>query len=49
LNLLDEDRGLLQRLRAASLRTAHEITWTAAGVRLLQVYKDLLAAKRKTV
>jgi glycosyltransferase involved in cell wall biosynthesis len=39
---LHADPALLQRLRAASLSTAHEITWRAAGVRLLEVYRDIL-------
>ncbi len=41
--LLHEDRALLERLRAASLRTAHEITWQAAGKQLLEVYRDVLS------
>jgi glycosyltransferase involved in cell wall biosynthesis len=48
ITLLHEDRSLLERLRAASLRTAPEVTWTAAGERLLQVYRDVLAAKQQT-
>jgi glycosyltransferase involved in cell wall biosynthesis len=48
ITLLHEDRSLLERLRAASLRTAPEVTWTAAGERLLQVYRDVLAAKTQT-
>ncbi len=31
ITMLHEDRALLERLRAASLRTVPEITWTAAG------------------
>jgi glycosyltransferase involved in cell wall biosynthesis len=41
---LCEDRGLLERLRAACLNRAPEITWTAAGVRLLEVYRDTIAS-----
>jgi glycosyltransferase involved in cell wall biosynthesis len=44
ITMLHEDRALLERLRAASISTLHEITWTAAGVRLLQVYRDVIAA-----
>jgi glycosyltransferase involved in cell wall biosynthesis len=44
ITMLHEDRALLERLRAASLSTAHGITWTAAGAKLLQVYKDILAS-----
>jgi glycosyltransferase involved in cell wall biosynthesis len=43
ITLLHEDRGLLRRLRTASLSTAHEITWTAAGERLLRIYREVLA------
>lgn len=46
ISLLHEDRALLERLRAASLSTVHEVTWTAAGVKLLQVYREVIAAKR---
>jgi hypothetical protein len=40
--MLYKDRALLERLRAASLATAHEITWSAAGVKLVRVYQDAL-------
>jgi glycosyltransferase involved in cell wall biosynthesis len=43
INILHQDRQLLERLRAASLHTAHEITWAAAGVKLLQVYREVVA------
>jgi glycosyltransferase involved in cell wall biosynthesis len=46
---LHEDRALLSRLRAASLSSLHEITWAAAGARLLQVYRDVMAVKTKAV
>jgi len=36
---LDRDRAMLSRLRKASLATTHEITWGAAGRRLLEVYQ----------
>ena len=39
IDMLDKDRTLLRRLRAASLATAQEITWTAAGRRLMAVYE----------
>ena len=45
ITLLHEDRALLERLRAASLNTVHEITWIAAGVNLLRIYRDILAGK----
>jgi glycosyltransferase involved in cell wall biosynthesis len=40
--VLHEDRGLLQRLRAASLQSVNEITWTAAGAKLRQVYRNTI-------
>lgn len=40
--MLHEDRGLFERLRSASLSTVHEITWPAAGVKLLQAYRETL-------
>jgi glycosyltransferase involved in cell wall biosynthesis len=36
---LDEDRGLLRRLRQGALDTAPDYTWAAAGRRLLDVYR----------
>ena len=39
---LHEDRVLLDRLRASSLTTVREITWRAAGKRLLDVYKEVI-------
>lgn len=41
--MLHDDRSLLERLRSSSLRTTREITWAAAGVRLLQAYRGLLS------
>ena len=46
ITMLHEDRALLQRLRASSLSTVHEITWSAAGEKLLQVYRDVLERKQ---
>jgi glycosyltransferase involved in cell wall biosynthesis len=40
LGMLHEDRELLARLREASLKTIQEITWAAAGRRLVAVYKE---------
>lgn len=42
---LHEDRDLLERLRAASLASVDEITWTAAGKKLLQVYRETIVAQ----
>jgi glycosyltransferase involved in cell wall biosynthesis len=47
LDLLDRDRGLLEKLRSESLRTIHEITWSAAGQRLLAVYRQAIARRSK--
>lgn len=41
---LHEDRALLERLRAASLEACPSFTWTAAGARLLDVYRETIAA-----
>ena len=46
ITMLQEDRALLARLRANCLITAPDITWTAAGTRLLQVYREVVAQKR---
>jgi glycosyltransferase involved in cell wall biosynthesis len=46
ITMLHEDRALLERLRAASLKMVPEITWTAAGVKLLQVYSETITALR---
>lgn len=43
ITMLHEDRTLLERLRAASLKACTEITWTAAGVRLLEAYRETIA------
>jgi glycosyltransferase involved in cell wall biosynthesis len=48
MTMLHENRAFMEKLRTSSLSTAREITWRAAGVRLLQIYCDLLAAKRNS-
>jgi glycosyltransferase involved in cell wall biosynthesis len=45
ITMMYEDRDLLDQLRDASLRMVPEMTWSAVGVRLLQVYRDIAAAK----
>jgi len=45
ITMLYEDRALLERLRATSLKTVGEITWTAAGKRLLEVYHDAIVSR----
>jgi len=47
LTLLHENRSLLERLRTASLASVHEITWSAAGLRLYKIYRKAIAAKRE--
>lgn len=46
ISMLHEDRALLGRLRAACLRVVPEITWTGAGEKLLQVYRETIAIYR---
>ncbi len=48
ITMLYEDHELLLRLREESIRTMHEITWSAAGRKLLQVYQDVVASGRDT-
>lgn len=43
---LHENRDLLERLRAASLSTVEDIAWPAAGKKLLDVYSDVILAKK---
>ena len=47
ITMLDKNRTLLQKLRSAGLKLAPEITWEAAGKKLLQVYCGVSASKRK--
>jgi glycosyltransferase involved in cell wall biosynthesis len=47
ITMLHEDRDLLSRLRAASLSTVSAITWKAGGVRLLDVYRDVVSARHR--
>jgi hypothetical protein len=42
ITMLHEDRELLSRLRTAGLNMSPEITWTAAGARLLDVYRETI-------
>jgi glycosyltransferase involved in cell wall biosynthesis len=45
ITMLHENRGLLAKLRTACLRAAPTLTWSAAGVRLLEVYREALARR----
>jgi glycosyltransferase involved in cell wall biosynthesis len=42
ITILDEDRTLLRNLKSASLDTAGTITWSVAGIRLLNVYREVV-------
>jgi glycosyltransferase involved in cell wall biosynthesis len=41
ITMLDQDRGLLARLRQASLATIDQLTWSAAGSRLAGIYREV--------
>ena len=43
ITLLHQDRTLLARLRKSGLGEIQELTWTAAGKRLLNVYRETIA------
>lgn len=45
ITMLDKDRACLEKLRAAGLKTAPEVTWNAAGVKLLELYREVIASK----
>jgi glycosyltransferase involved in cell wall biosynthesis len=42
ITMLHHDRPQLSRLRDGCLRTAPDVTWTAAGTRLLDVYREVV-------
>jgi len=42
IDLLNQDRSLLAQLRSNSLSAASQLTWKAAGSRLLDVYRTIL-------
>jgi glycosyltransferase involved in cell wall biosynthesis len=44
ISMLHQDRTLLERLRAASLNSVGEITWSVAGRILLQAYRETIKA-----
>ena len=44
-----EDRALLARLRRASLETAAELTWPAAGRQMLAAYQKMVGASREAL
>jgi len=45
MSILDEDRGMFDRLREKSIRTGFDITWRSAGKRLLQAYQEIISAE----
>jgi glycosyltransferase involved in cell wall biosynthesis len=47
ITMLYQDRALLEKLRAASLSTAGEATWTTAGVKLLEAYREAIATRSR--
>ena len=47
ITMLHENRTLLERLREASLKAALDVTWTAAGARLLHVYRETINVHRE--
>ena len=47
ITMLYEDRALLSRLRDAGLRAVPKITWTAAGVKLLDLYGEIITEYRE--
>ncbi|MGA9132771.1 MAG: hypothetical protein WB384_12255, partial [Candidatus Sulfotelmatobacter sp.] len=42
ITLLDQDRTLLHKLRSAGLPLRNGLTWNAAGIRLLEVYRETI-------
>ena len=46
ITLLYEDRSLLDRLRAECIRTASQYTWSTAGLRLADVYREAVTKKK---
>ncbi len=47
ITMLNGNRALLETLRAGCLRTAPQLTWTAAGVRLLDIYREVIVAEKE--
>ena len=47
ISMLDGNRDLLKRLRAGCLATSPEMTWRAAGIQLLKVYDEVIAAHQR--
>jgi len=47
ITLLHQDRAFLEKLRTASLQASPGFTWAAAGVKLLDAYRETLAGYKK--
>lgn len=47
ITLLDQDRDLLERLRAGALATAAESTWDKAGTKLLDAYRSAMRSREQ--
>ena len=43
ITMLHDNPDFLEKLRAESIRTANELTWTAAGEKLLETYRTILS------
>jgi len=48
ISVLHEDRGLLQELRSAGLKARKNFTWEAAGVKLLEAYRETIEMYSQT-
>jgi glycosyltransferase involved in cell wall biosynthesis len=48
ITLLNEDRALLQKLRLAGLQQRNNLTWDAAGVKLLEAYRETIDMYSRT-
>ena len=48
ITMVYRDRTLLNRLRTSSLSTLGELTWTTAGERLLDAYRETIAMHEHT-
>jgi glycosyltransferase involved in cell wall biosynthesis len=47
ITMIDENRGLLEKLRMNGLSMRNQLTWTAAGVRLLNAYRETIGMYRQ--
>jgi glycosyltransferase involved in cell wall biosynthesis len=48
ITMVYQDRELLAKLRAAGLKMAPKLTWTAAGEKLLEVYRETIEVYKAT-